>query len=71
MDQETARSLLPFVNSDLYPTFTDYVNKRLDMLRTNLDNEMDVDRIRQTQGRIAELKLMLGLRDTANRDKKQ
>ena len=64
MDTNVARSVLPFVNDvHHYEGFLSYVECRLDILRSFLEKEKDIDRIREIQGSIAELKRLRTLRD--------
>ena len=64
MDTNVARKVLPFVNDIAhYDAFLAHVESRIETLRGFLEKEKEVDRIREIQGAIAELKRLYTLRD--------
>ena len=64
MDKKFCRSILLMVNQkDTYEMLQDYVEYRIATLREQLENAHDVDKMRQIQGSIRELKRFKTLRD--------
>jgi len=62
MEKETARSLIPLINSDFYDDLQIYAKHRIEHLRTKLEvaSLTDVDKL---QGQIAEAKRLFTLRE--------
>lgn len=72
MDKELLNKLLPFVNDPLVrEAYESYAHYRLDVLRSQLERMKELDRIREIQGAIGELRALLGLRDDINKRKEQ
>lgn len=64
MDKQFYRQILLMVNQkDTYKMLQDYADRRVSLLRHQLESELDIDRIRQLQGSIKELKRFQTLRD--------
>lgn len=64
MTRDDYRKLLPLVNDhDQFGLLRAYANARIEVLRTFLENQKDIDKIRETQGAIAELRRFATLRD--------
>jgi hypothetical protein len=64
MDKQFYRSLLFLVNDhDKYTMLQSYIDMRIKRLQQSLETVSDIEEIRRTQGRIAELRRMQSLRD--------
>lgn len=64
MDKQFYRQILLMVNQkDTYKMMQDYADRRIFILRHQLETELDMDRMRQIQGSIKELKRFQTLRD--------
>ena len=64
MDKKFYRSILLMVNQkDTFEMLQEYVSKRIEILREQLETSLDVDQMRQIQGSIKELKRFKTLRD--------
>lgn len=71
MDSKSYRDLLPLVNDgDSYGRLQAYAEARVEDLRTFLEKENDVDKIKKLQGAIAELRRMATLREEVIREAK-
>jgi hypothetical protein len=71
MDKQFSRTLLPLVNDpDTYALLQAYVESRIDICRDTLEKITDVDEMRRTQGRIAELRRLLHLKDEIQNEAK-
>lgn len=62
MNDELARLLTPMVNQHKN-ALEKYAEERISILRGFLENEVELTRIREIQGMIKEVKLLLTLRD--------
>lgn len=58
MSPETGRSLGPLVKGKHFHALLDYANERIAYFHKQLETETSVDRIREYQGAILELKRM-------------
>tara|TARA_R100001460_G_scaffold31623_3_gene62297 strand:+ start:832 stop:1047 length:216 start_codon:yes stop_codon:yes gene_type:complete len=66
MEKALARSIIPLVNdADHYPLLIQYVEARIEVLRTFLENTKEHEKIMEIQGAIAELRRFQTLRDQA------
>ena len=66
MEKELARAIIPLVNDvDHYPLLQQYVEERIEVLRTFLEKTTEHEKIREIQGAIAELRRFQPLRDQA------
>tara|TARA_R100001510_G_C7579866_1_gene153262 strand:- start:357 stop:572 length:216 start_codon:yes stop_codon:yes gene_type:complete len=66
MEKALARSIIPLVNDvDHYPLLIQYVEARIEVLRTFLENTKEHEKIMEIQGAIAELRRFQTLRDQA------
>jgi hypothetical protein len=66
MEKELARAIIPLVNdADHYPLLQQYVEERIEVLRTFLEKTTEHEKIREIQGAIAELRRFQTLRDQA------
>jgi hypothetical protein len=64
MNQQDYRSLLLLVNTkDQYSLLTEYADKRIQILHSQISTETDMDRVKRIQGSIAELNRLKTLRD--------
>jgi hypothetical protein len=64
MNQQDYRSLLLLVNTkDQYSLLTEYADKRIQILQSQISTETDMDRVKRIQGSIAELNRLKTLRD--------
>lgn len=64
MDKLKARKLLQFVNTPwVLEDLQEYIDARMSQLRDTLEVEKNIDRIRELQGSIQELKKFRTLRD--------
>ena len=69
IEKETARKLLPLVNSDVYDELQIYAKYRIEQLQKELER-VTPDRLYMVQGAIQELRHIQGLRDQINQDSK-
>jgi hypothetical protein len=66
MNKETARKILPLVNDvERYPLLQDYIEDRIETMRSFLENTKDHQKVLEVQGAIAELRRFQTLRDQA------
>lgn len=66
MEKTLARSILPLVNSqDIYPVLQEYIEDRIETMRSFLENTKDHNKILEIQGSIAELRRFQTLREQA------
>ena len=64
MDKKFYRSILLMVNQkDTFEMLQEYISKRIEILREQLETSLDVNQMRQIQGSIKELKRFKTLRD--------
>lgn len=64
MNKELLNKLLPFVNDPLVrEAYESYALYRISILHSQLERTKDIDRLREIQGAIGELRALLGLRD--------
>lgn len=64
MDRLSYRKLLPLVNDyDQMERLTNYINHRIETLRDHMENTLEVDQIRASQGALKELRRFSTLRD--------
>lgn len=64
MNRQDYRDLLPVVNDvDHYQRLQAYATARIEVLRTYLETETDVEKIKRHQGAIAELRRIATLRE--------
>tara|TARA_B100000768_G_scaffold142204_1_gene134025 strand:- start:767 stop:982 length:216 start_codon:yes stop_codon:yes gene_type:complete len=64
MNQQDYRGLLLLVNTKAqYSLLTEYADKRIKILQTQISTETDMDRVKRIQGSIAELNRLKTLRD--------
>ena len=66
MEKVLAKKILPLVNDvEKYPLLQDYVDNRIETMRSFLENTKEHDKILEVQGAIAELRRFQTLRDQA------
>jgi hypothetical protein len=64
MNRQDYRALLLLVNTkEQYSLLKEYADKRIATLLTQLSTETDMDRVKRTQGAVAELRKIETLRD--------
>jgi len=64
MTRQDYRALLLLVNTkEQYSLLKEYADKRIATLLTQLSTETDMDRVKRTQGAVAELRKIETLRD--------
>ncbi len=66
MEKTLAKAILPLVNSqDNYTILQEYIDARIEAMRSFLENTKDHNKILEIQGSIAELRRFQTLRDQA------
>jgi len=66
MEKVLAKTILPLVNDiEKYVILQEYINNRIETMRSFLENTKDHDKILEVQGAIAELRRFQTLRDQA------
>jgi hypothetical protein len=66
MEKVLAKTILPLVNDvEKYVILQEYIDNRIETMRSFLENTKDHDKILEVQGAIAELRRFQTLRDQA------
>lgn len=66
MDKQLSKKILPLVNDiEKYPLLQEYIENRIETMRSFLENTKDHQKILEVQGAIAELRRFQTLREQA------